>query len=390
MCRWGVVAEKSLYGNNDKKGGRNLDNPFLKGSVETGGQYLTPECSVNKIRLAKLPVRGVDDAIEGLTVKEFFSNKLIISDIKKNADALHIDIGSVHEKKLPHMLNLKADDDADPSGAAAAREIMTKFGNRLGLMLLSLKLGETENREARPDWNERHWDYWAQVSDIVLVGGLASGRFGEILREQVEYVFALADVKPYRILLYKNAPQAALLGCASCIKGGDGVYVVMDFGQTGIKRSCLVKRSGEIESVRQLESLPSKYMEWNDESGSETERQAKQLHAYLVSAAESAYLEASREMKAEPQGELVISIASYTKDGALNSARSGYAKLCTLGANYAEILAWELSGRFRRDITVRLIHDGTAVALNFNNRKDTVCLSVGSYFGIGFPETKIV
>lgn len=366
-----------------------MENPFLKRSEQGEWEYLTPECSVNRIRLVKLPVYGVDDSVEGLTVKEFFSNKLIIETIKKNADALHIDAESVTEKRLPVELNRKADDENDPSGAALARDIMTVFGRRLGLLLLALRFGEKENREAKTDWSERHWEYWAQVRDIILVGGLASGRFGEILREQVGSVFALAGVLPYNIILYDNSSQVAVLGCASCIKGGDGVYVVMDFGQTGIKRSYVEKRGDEIESVRELETIPSINMEWEMPSENERERQAKELHAYLCSAVERTYLEAKLETKREPRGEIIISIASYAKGGELNRERGGYAKLCALGSSYGEIISLELSGRLRRDVNVRFIHDGTAVALNFRDRKNTVCLSIGSYFGIGFPETKI-
>ena len=366
-----------------------MENPFLKTSAQTGGEYLTSECSVNKLRLVRLPVYGVDDEIEGLTVKEFFSNKIIIDTIKRNAGGLHIDLETVRESKLPLRLNEKASDEGDADGSALAQSIMTTFGRRLGLLLLALKLGQKENRDARSDWSDLHWEYWAQVRDIILVGGLASGRFGEVLREQVGAVFEKAGVEPYRIILYDNAPQVAVLGCVSCIKGGDGIYVVMDFGQTGIKRSYVLKRGDETESIKQLESYPSKYMEWEMPSDDERLRQAKELHRYLVSAVEQTYLEAKHETKTEPQSEIIISVASYTTGGELNSTRGGYAKLCALGKNYAEMLSWELSGRLRRDVTVRLIHDGTAVALNFRNRKNTVCLSIGSYFGVGFPETKI-
>ena len=130
-------------------------------------------------------------------------------------------------------------------------------------------------------------------------------------------------------------------------------------------------------------------MEWNIPDKDERLRQAKALHLELAAAIENTWNDAKNAVKAEPGSEIVISIASYTVDGRLNSERGGYAKLCELGANYAELLSWEISGRLRRDVSVRLIHDGTAVALNFRDMKNTVCLSVGSYFGIGFPETRI-
>ena len=367
-----------------------MENPFLhKAKAPGSSDYLTSDCSVNRIRLVKLPVRGVDDEIEGLTVKEFFSAKLVSAAVKEHADELHIDIGACHDNKLPRALAEKANDNDDPQGAAFARAMMTRFGNRLGLLLLALKLGEPENRAARADWTDAHWDYWAQVKDIILVGGLASGLFGELLRERVGAVFALRGAEPYNILLYENAAHAAVIGCAGCIKERDGVFVVMDFGQTSIKRSFVVKTDGEVTEVKTLESLPSVNMEWEMPGDDERLTQAKELHAYLASAVENTFIEAEQATKTRPGCEIIISIASYTVNGALNDVRSGYAKLCALGSNYAELLSWELSGRLRRDICVRLIHDGTAVALNFRGRERTVCLSVGSYFGVGFPDTQL-
>ena len=374
----------------DTKEDHVLDNPFLNRSKETGGcDRITAVCSVNKMKLAKLPVYGIDDEIEGLTVKEFFSAKIVSETVKRYAGCLHIELEGVDEKRLPRALSEKAMDETDKSGSELAVKIISRFGDRLGLMLLALRLGESENRAARPDWSDEHWAYWAQLKDIILVGGLASGVIGKILRERVTAVFEMKGEQPYNIVLCENSSEAAVMGCASCITESDGVFVVMDFGQTGIKRSCVVKQGGEITEVKTFEPLPSKYMDWVMPSEEERTRQAAELHKYLSMALENAYLEAKQQTHCEPSGEIMISIASYTSGGVLNSARGGYAKLCVLGPNYAEILSEDLSGRLRRHVTIKLIHDGTAVALNFKGRENTVCLSVGSYFGVGFPETKI-
>ncbi len=367
-----------------------MQNPFLhRVSDVNASDYLTSSCSINRIRLAKLPVYGVDDEIEGLTVKEFFSIKLVIEEIKKNADVLKIDLDSVNEKKLPQVLAKRIDSD-DENAAAEALRITKKFGNRLGLLFLALKEGDPANRKARDDWRDEHWEYWSQISDIILVGGLASGKLGEILKRQVKYVFSLKNIVPYNICLYDNSSDVGMLGCATQISSADGVNVVMDFGQTSIKRCIVTKNGGEITEIKNLESYPSKYMDWEMPDDNEKLRQAKKLHKYLIKAIEDTYNSAKTITKSEPNSEIVISIASYVIDGSLNAERSGYAKLCSLGANYAECLWWDLSGSLRKDVIVKLIHDGTAMALNFSDRKNTVCLSLGSYFGVGFPETRLV
>ncbi len=367
-----------------------MANPFLIKNPSSGrADRLTPLCSINKIVIAKLPVYGVDDSIEGMNVKSFFSAKIIANMVRQNAMLLHINEKAYSDKDLPRILGRKANDLNDCYGAKEAQRIIKLFGSRLGLMLLTLKLGETENRAARPEWTQEHWDYWKNVSDIILVGGLASGSFGEMLRDSANMVFAQKCVKPYNIILYANSTQAAVLGCATCINAKNGVFVVMDFGQTGIKRSSIVMKDGEAAEINSYETLPSKYMEWDIPDQEEKLAQAKKLHSYLISAIEQTYHEAKCKGKNEIGSEIIISIASYTADGVLDKTRGGYAKLCLLGENYAEILSWELSGRLRRTVNVKLIHDGTAVALNFRSRQNTVCLSVGSYFGVGFPETEL-
>ncbi len=367
-----------------------MQNPFLNRVDDPNrSDYLTSVCSINKIRLRKLPIYGIDDSIEGLTVKEFFSTKLVIEEIKKYHKELGIDLNEYEEKKLPKLLSEKLS-GGNKEESFTAKKIAEKFGMRLGLLFLALKSGQKENREAREDWTDKHWEYWNQVEDIILVGGLANGRFGEELKKCIEYVFRTACVIPYNIILYDNPSDVGVLGCATQISSEDGVNVVMDFGQTNIKRCFVTKSRGEITDIKTLEPYPSRYMDWEMPNEAEKLHQAKKLHQYLLKAIEDTYNTAKALTNTEPNSEIVISIASYTIDGALNAQRSGYAKLCALGKNYAECLWWELSGRLRKDVVVKLIHDGTAIALNFSDRKNTVCLSLGSYLGVGFPETKLV
>ena len=238
-----------------------MQNPFLN-SVDDPNKsdYLTSVCSINRIRLRKLPLYGIDDSIEGLTVKEFFSTKLVIEEIKKYHKELEIDLGKYEEKKLPKVLSKRLDSKKELI-VQTAKNITNKFGRRLGLLFLALKKGDKENRIAREDWSDKHWEYWSQISDIILVGGLANGRFGEEQKNCVESVFEAARINPYNIILYDNASDVGVLGCATQLSSTDGVNIVMDFGQTNIKRCYVTKSRGEITEIRTLEPYPSKYMD---------------------------------------------------------------------------------------------------------------------------------
>ena len=125
-------------------------------------------------------------------------------------------------------------------------------------------------------------------------------------------------------------------------------------------------------------------MDWYVEDDAERRRQAEELHQYIVESILETYKEATKY--GSVGWEIVISIASYVKDGEIYDARSGYAKLCTLSDNYAGYLAASLELKLDRSIMVRLVHDGTAAALYFKGAKNAVCITAGTAFGVGFPE----
>jgi len=47
------------------------NNPFVS-KTEHNTEYLTSNCSLNKVRLAKLPVYGIEDFMEGKRMNELF------------------------------------------------------------------------------------------------------------------------------------------------------------------------------------------------------------------------------------------------------------------------------------------------------------------------------
>ena len=50
-----------------------------------------------------------------------------------------------------------------------------------------------------------------------------------------------------------------------------------------------------------------------------------------------------------------------------------------------KFLSDELFNRFNMKFKVTLIHDGTAMAAAFSDYPDSICISLGTVFGVGFP-----
>ncbi|MDP4119744.1 MAG: hypothetical protein Q8876_01630 [Bacillota bacterium] len=359
-----------------------MKNPFLEKIEGTDKEFLTSKCSVNRVVLNKLPVYGVYDDAEGKTAYDIFSTTAVIEEIINSKISDIVDLSKIDDVDYARYLGIWLN-GKNNTLAKIAMDIMKDFGNRLGLILLTLKLGEPENRACRSDWTDEHWEYWKNIKTVVLAGGLATGVQGKILKQQVEYVFSLVGEKPYDIIVFDNPSYAGVMGCVKKIKCSDGTHIVLDFGQTNIKRSIVKLNDGEIIWVQTLPSISSINMNSYDTS----EKSAIQLHQYLVNAVAKTFREAVKE--GAVGSEIVISIANYVKGDNLYSDRGGYGKLALIGEHYAKILEEDCSSELRQPVKITLIHDGTAMALWFSDYKDTVCLSLGTAFGVGFPEINV-
>lgn len=363
------------------EGMKKMKNPFIS-TTHMGREYLTSNCSLNKIKIAKLPLNGIEDELEGMTFKEIFGAGQIIEEIKQHADELHITLDDYKEMDLPKLLDHRV-----MQGNIRAEMIAKKYGNRLGMLLLTLKTGLPENRAARDDWNDEHWEYWAKLKTIILSGGLACGVMGKYMVDVAYDVFARAGVKPYKIIRNDNNSKTGAFGCLTQVGGKEKVHIVFDLGQTKIKRVIAINDEHEQQQLIELPSVKSINMAWNVENDEDRLLQARELHKYIVDVIVDTYNQATEY--GEVGWEICISIANYVMDGQIFSGRGGYAKLSELGENYAGILAADLEKALDRNIMIRLIHDGTAAALFFKDEKDVACITLGTALGVGFPEINL-
>ncbi len=367
-----------------------MKNPFVKvldkevyKNIDNEYRYIDAECSMNKVVLAKLPVRGIEPEIEGCMAGDIFSTKVINDYIKDNAKYLKIDVTNANSKELSKVVSLYLESNNKELNSKA-NEIVKKFGHRLGLILLTLKTGLKENREARRNWTDEHWKYWAQLENVILVGGLANGIFGEKLKEYALEVFKMANVKPYNILLFSNSSHIGIMGCATQIKQKDGRFLVFDFGQTNVKRGVVEKKNGHVVSEKRLDNIPSLHMQIIFDDPKEEESESHLLDRFIVKTITDTYKEVDKK-GSHLKNEIIMGIANYTVAGKLNAVRGGYCKMSGIADNYADYLSNKLSGILGENEKVTLIHDGTANALYFKQYKNSVCISMGTAFGVGFP-----
>lgn len=354
-----------------------MDNPFVKDG------FLSENASINKVYIEKVPTDKVKQDLQGKTAADIFSTKLFIEEIKKNGRALKLDINSIEEKRLPQYLD-ECLESSDASVEETANAIVRLFGERLAVILLTLKKGEKENRLKRKDWSDSSWDYWRSLKNVILVGGLSNSKTGEKLKYYVEKVFREAKEEGYNIILTEDSSNAGIRGCCTYIDGEDDkLYLILDCGQSFIKRSLVRLEGNKVKNIIKLEKVLSKHVEWNFEAAEKEKCEAAELHNYILNVITAA-IESAEAGAENIGGHIVISIANYVKNGLLAN-RGGYGKLRLLSDNYEVYLSDALYKKINKSFRITLVHDGTAMAAAFSDYPDSVCISLGTAFGVGFP-----
>ena len=363
-----------------------MKNPFLSVSDIDQTEYLTPRVSLNRAVIAKLPLCGVEDEIEGKPFKDIFSTPLIVRDIRATLKRYGLSTEGIPDSELPKLVDegLRSE---NARKRQMAEQIARRFGRRLGLLLLMLRTGERENRLARDDWDDACWEFWKQLDAVILTGGLASGMLGRRFKEYIHSIFDSAGVRCYRIRLCDNASYLGVMGLAQRLMKDGEAGLVLDLGHTRFKRAAVRMADGEIGGFMPMTSLPSLYTGEHYTDEQERCTDAVNLHRHIVRTIVSSFKEASQNTQLS--GTVLISVANYVRNGVLNTERGGFSKLSLLGGNYASLLSEELSSELHREISVRLVHDSTASAVYFDDEDNAVCITLGTAFGVGFPDTKL-
>lgn len=346
-----------------------------------------------------MPACTVVQPLTGKSAQDIFSTDLFIQEIKNSADKLQINISSLEEKSLPLYLESSLESD-NLDVRTAAHDILKLFGERLAVILLCLKEGSSENRRARPDWTKEEWDYWNSLKHIILVGGLASPPLGEQLKYYVEQVFKASGKNPYTIVLGRDSTYAGLRGCTTYLRNMPvneaesipetvslpQVNLIFDYGQSFIKRSYAVMEGQKVKDIVILGKTLSRHVEWDIEDPALEEKEARALNRYfLETIARTVHEVENRGLFIRPH--IILSIANYVKNGEIAN-RGGYGKLRLIAPNYAEYLSMCLKERFGREYCFTLVHDGTAMAAGYADYEESVCVSLGTAFGVGFPQNR--
>ena len=265
---------------------------------------------------------------------------------------------------------------------AAADRVARRYARRLGYLLLTLKRGDPVNRAARPEWDDTYWAHWAGIRRVWLGGGIMSGRLGRSVRRAVQAMLAEAGYGTCRIIRPRYPAILPLIGAARSVPPGHPAAVVLDFGQSFVKRACAVYEDEAPAALRLLPAVPTGFAYLRSHPVPD---QIPRVAEFMVAVLAQTW-RAVAAASGTPAPVLVASIAAYVAGNhPVHTQLGAYAQLCDLTPNLGGWLAAEVSARLSRPITIELIHDGTAAARTYAGQPHGAVIVLGTALGVGFP-----
>lgn len=343
-------------------------------------RHLTPQISLNRVRLIDLPGLAVDAEAQNKTGYELISLFALSRLIREHAAVLQLDPGSADYALRPAIegcLNSPV-----PAVRATAEAIGRRLGRNLGYLLLTLKRGDAVNRAARAEWDDSYWAYWGAIRQVKLGGGLVSGELGAHIHRHAARVIERAGVTDLRVDISDFAAHLPLVGTARCAPAKVSAALVFDFGGTLVKRAVVHYRQGKPAVMR---LLPVVEIGWQAIFAAQTDPEAQAVHLFerMLTIITQTQQQTGDSVAATT---VLIALACYLKNGQPQAAQTGvYTPLRRISANLQQLLAQALSNRAGQTVAVKLLHDGTAAAIAYAGEERTAVITIGTALGVGFP-----
>ncbi len=368
-----------------------MENPFLHNDP-----FITP--SINRVRVVDLPGIVLPEAVRGRLGYEFLSAAALAGRIRRQAGVLGLnpdrpDLIRAFDGCLT-ATSAALSTGVFPQNLRVASSICQEHGRFLGYLLLTLKRGDPANRAARPDWDGRHWAWWAQIETVWLGGGMVSGHLGPIMAEAAQTVVRDGGFPDFAVYVSPYGRNISLAGAARMAQNEKNLRhprsstsqsLVFDFGHTSVKRAVAQFADGRLQTLIPLPSLPAPcepydYHGWSLGASEETLRG-------MVTAVAQTWQDAHQQGRTLGPI-IVISLACYLQNGHPIPAHletGCYARLQTLTGHLESFVREQIRSALAQPVQVKLVHDATAAAMAYEGWRKTAVITLGTSLGIGFP-----
>jgi hypothetical protein len=347
-------------------------------------ERLTPAASLNRVRIVELPGVAAEPEVLGRTAYELLSAEALAEIVRQHADALGLVGVSAAEPAdlLPRFDRCFADDEM--TVRATAEAIARRCGRRLGSLVLTLRRGDAANRRARPDWDDSYWAHWAAVRTIHIAGGVVTGNLGPRLVEHAARTLADAGMTDCDVRVASWPVLLPLIGAARTAGPASVAAVVLDFGQSFVKRGHAHYQDGTLTELHLLPSLSScvcRHAQWRG-----ADPGAGAAPGDFMATVMADIWQAARALNHPLTPMLVASFASYVRDGQPLPRQGGpYAALLTLPDNLARWLS-------DRSPIVSDSRSRSSCSMTARRRRartpgesHAAVIMLGTALGVGFP-----
>jgi len=233
------------------------------------------------------------------------------------------------------------------SGAPGSAAVVTEIADRLASLLATLRAPATA--AAATGARRTYLEVWQGLGPVVVGGGLMKGAVG---RGVAARAGAAVGVD---VVAAEHPEWLPLIGAARSASGPEERVVVMDGGQTSIKRGVADFRGRCLARLRVLPPLP-----------------VDSVASWRLPAVVAREVTAMRDEHARSATEVVCSVASYLEDGRpVPGVASIYERL------------HPASMRSRFGISLRLVHDGTAAWRAAGTATPSAVIILGTWLGVG-------
>jgi hypothetical protein len=337
--------------------------------------HLRPLASFNRRQLIALP--GLDEDDVGKAGWELLSNLALIKLIQPHVRTLQLE--GAPDGDLPQHLNTILA-GLDGPRRALAESIAEQHGRRVGYLITSILLSPHGLTEPMVAWEKAYLEaWWERAQEIVLGGGRANGRLGQVIRDAAHRVLIQCS-RGRRLSLADHPSYLPTIGAARSVPpSGYDAAVVFDFGGTKAKRGiAFFARSGALCRLRVLPPRDLGNLTW--------EGKTAELGAAMVAIMADTIRAVGPSINLAPT--ILCSVAAYVEDGEpVRIDRGAYTSLHHLSPDIRAWLCAQIGAAAdtpRGAVQIEFVHDCDVAACALAGRPNAAVLMLGSALGVGF------
>ena len=333
---------------------------------------LRPLASLNQRRFIGLP--GIDQEWVGKTGWEFLGKHALSEAIGLHAQELGLE--GIDWARYPEHLNVLL---ATCKGTVhnLAASIAREHGRCLGYLIASIRLSSQGITDPVVPWEQAYLQHWREhVQTIVLGGGRANGRLGEIICTAAQSALDRCGLQDLILEGSAHPSYLPLIGLSRSVpKGTTGTVVVTDLGSSRAKRGLATYRGERVHQLRVLSTRD--LVTWK------AKEQPAHLATQMMEILSDTVSEAGQDTTLASQ--VLCSVAAYVEDGApMQLDRGSYTSLHRAHPDVRGWFSQQLSQAMGKPVQVTFHHDTCTAARALAGRTNTAVLMMGTALGIGF------